>query len=271
MSALEPKNFLRWFPGSSCVQFKLTDEYASFQTAIQCTCGEQTDEDGFCKHVADCIYAISPHSDPVEPERYLVTRLSQFMQRSLSIDCLALLDLWAFTLGVVAAKCEDTIAAGQFEVHPSTLEQREVDDGQHNKKRKRHDEDWAKCMINETVADNNAKSGATALRCSGVASSKSAPSWERRELCAGQACLWRNAQSIKHLATQADGARLGDPAEENHGQLGWSPQIDLGIYLPFMAYPACLHKRFYLGVGSPWGTYLSLCWGLVAGGGWMSR
>eukprot|EP00972_Heterocapsa_arctica_P057904 8543338-Heterocapsa_arctica.AAC.1 len=70
------------------------------------------------------------------------------------------------------------------------------------------------------------------LRSGGGAHPHSAPHWEKHEVLAYQQAAFRTFSTCKQLSVASDGARLGDPPEENVMFLCWSPQPDVGLVAP---------------------------------------
>ena len=81
------------------------------------------------------------------------------------------------------------------------------------------------------VKKNKTASGAAAFRVLGVASDKSAPAWERKEVSAYLTASHRTIEDVEYLHVSADGARLGQPAEENVAPVAWAQPQNIGYYL----------------------------------------
>ena len=100
-------------------------------------------------------------------------------------------------------------------------------------KRARIDGDFKETICVDLLKRRRVASGATALRMLGGCSASNVQSWESDSVACRVNAAKRSFEGAVYLSVCSDGARLGDPAEENVAVLAHCLPQDVATYCPF--------------------------------------
>ena len=198
-------------------------------------CQEAPVSDGGCRHVVQLQQSLLAH--PAAGSDKVLAILQQ-LQKCSTMGCEAISGLPAEFWDAVATGVDLQIAAGRFNVDARSLEPGQAA----GQKRSRIDEDWKRMVVTESVQLKRARSGSMVLRAGGGSVNyRMAPVWEEKEMLYYQCAAHRCFKGCRQLSIASDGARLGDPPEENIIFIMWTPQGDVGAVAP----PQAGHYKFH--------------------------
>lgn len=190
---------------------------------------------GCCCHVVQLQQALLLHPASGSDQ---VFHLLQQLQECSAMGCEAISGLAAEFWDAVATDVDLNFAAGRFNTDMWKL----VPEQAAGQKRSRIDEDWKRMVVTESVQLKRARSGSMVLRAGGGSVNyRMAPVWEEKEMLYYQCAAHRCFKGCRQLSLASDGARLGDPPEENIIFIMWTPQGDVGVVAPPQAGPYKFH------------------------------
>jgi hypothetical protein len=227
------RNLLRAFLGKALPSFRMDGEFPGdkFRTFVELAkhkCPMKAlPEDATCMHMKALVDSLW---DEVGAPQYRWVSILLQTWSSACLSCDATVDLVTHLICGTSQMLDESIGDGRFAVDPLRLGDRRTN------KRRRVDESFKESVINATLQQKRARSGAAALRAmSSDVHPQTAHKWEATFMSAYQVATFRANETSSVYAVLEDGCRLGEPAEETQLYLGWNAECDVGIVHPPIA------------------------------------